>query len=66
MVPGAINLFTGLGSVVGGGIIPNLGTDAEGFIGSSGMGSQNTVPAAGEPVLLELDSQYNDHGHNQP
>lgn len=52
--PGAINLVTGPGSVVGDEIVANPGTDAVGFTGSSETGIQVAARAAGKPLLLEL------------
>lgn len=52
--PGAVNLVTGLGPVVGDEVVANPGTDAVGFTGSSATGEQIARRAAGKPLLLEL------------
>jgi len=52
--PGAINLVTGPGPVVGDEIVANPGTDAVAFTGSSATGEQIARRAAGKPLLLEL------------
>lgn len=52
--PGAVNLVTGPGPVVGDEIVAHPGTDAVGFTGSSATGEQIARRAAGKPLLLEL------------
>ncbi|MGH2435732.1 MAG: aldehyde dehydrogenase family protein [bacterium] len=52
--PGAVNLVTGPGPVVGDEIVSHPGTDAIGFTGSSATGEQIARRAAGKPLLLEL------------
>lgn len=52
--PGAINLVTGPGPVVGDEIVAHPGTDAVAFTGSSATGESIARRAAGKPLLLEL------------
>jgi acyl-CoA reductase-like NAD-dependent aldehyde dehydrogenase len=52
--PGAINLVTGPGPVVGDAIVAHPGTHGVGFTGSPGTGEQIMRRAAGKPCLLEL------------
>jgi acyl-CoA reductase-like NAD-dependent aldehyde dehydrogenase len=52
--PGAINLVTGIGAVVGDEAVANPDTDAVAFTGSSQTGEQVMRRAAGKPVVAEL------------
>ncbi|MFP3940688.1 MAG: aldehyde dehydrogenase family protein [Thermoanaerobaculia bacterium] len=52
--PGALNLVTGPGPVVGDEVVGHPGTDAVGFTGSPPTGEHIMRRAAGKPVLLEL------------
>jgi succinate-semialdehyde dehydrogenase/glutarate-semialdehyde dehydrogenase len=52
--PGALNLVTGPGPVVGDAIVAHPGTNGVGFTGSPGTGEQIMRRAAGKPCLLEL------------
>lgn len=52
--PGALNLVTGPGPVVGDEIVAHPGTDAVAFTGSSATGEAIARRAAGKPLLLEL------------
>ncbi len=52
--PGAINLVTGPGAVVGDAIVAHPGTHGVGFTGSPATGEQIARRAAGKPCLLEL------------
>jgi succinate-semialdehyde dehydrogenase/glutarate-semialdehyde dehydrogenase len=52
--PGALNLVTGEGPVVGDEIVASPLTDAVGFTGSSKTGETIAGRAAGKPLLLEL------------
>lgn len=52
--PGALNLVTGPGHVVGDELIGHALTDAVGFTGSPETGEQIMSRAAGKPCLLEL------------
>lgn len=52
--PGALNLVTGPGPVVGDAIVAHPGTHGIGFTGSPATGEQIMRRAAGKPCLLEL------------
>jgi len=52
--PGAVNLVTGPGPVVGDAIVAHPGTGGVGFTGSPATGEQIMRRAAGKPCLLEL------------
>jgi acyl-CoA reductase-like NAD-dependent aldehyde dehydrogenase len=52
--PGAINLVTGPGPVVGDAIVAHPGTHGVGFTGSPATGEHIARRAAGKPCLLEL------------
>jgi len=52
--PGALNLVTGYGPVVGDAIVGHPGTCGVGFTGSPATGEQIMRRAAGKPCLLEL------------
>lgn len=52
--PGALNLVTGPGPVVGDEVVGHPSTDAVGFTGSPPTGEHIMRRAAGKPVLLEL------------
>jgi succinate-semialdehyde dehydrogenase/glutarate-semialdehyde dehydrogenase len=52
--PGALNLVTGPGAVVGDAIVAHPGTHGIGFTGSPATGEQIMRRAAGKPCLLEL------------
>ncbi|MDQ3033300.1 MAG: aldehyde dehydrogenase family protein [Myxococcota bacterium] len=52
--PGAINLVTGPGAIVGDAIVAHPGTHGVGFTGSPPTGEQIMRRAAGKPCLLEL------------
>ncbi len=52
--PGALNLVTGMGPVVGNEIVKHPLTAAVGFTGSSRTGQHIAREAAGKPLLLEL------------
>mgnify|MGYP000954956401 CR=1 FL=1 len=52
--PGALNLVTGPGPVVGDAIVAHPGTAGVGFTGSPATGEQIARRAAGKPCLLEL------------
>ncbi len=52
--PGALNVVTGDGPVVGDAIVSHTGTDAIVFVGSTGTGRIVTERAAGKPQILEL------------
>ncbi len=52
--PGAVNLVTGEGPVVGDEIVSHPGTDAVGFTGSAETGVAIARRAAGKPLLLEM------------
>jgi acyl-CoA reductase-like NAD-dependent aldehyde dehydrogenase len=51
---GTVNLVTGDGPVVGHAVASHPGVDAVGFTGSTGVGRQVALAAAGKPALLEL------------
>src|SRR5438445_3813293 len=52
--PGAFNLLTGPGPVVGDEVAANVGVAAVGFIGSIATGRRVAARAAGKDVLLEM------------
>lgn len=52
--PGAINLLTGFGDVIGDAAVAHQGVDAIGFTGSTRVGNLIAQRGAGKPMLLEL------------
>src|SRR5690606_35381978 len=52
--PGAVNLVTGPGPIVGDALVAHPGTHGVGFTGSPATGEQIMRRAAGKPCLLEL------------